>query len=834
MEITSLKSIWPLCSFLLVLVALSSIPETNSMQGPGITKLQSLPRKKTLSPEQIPWGQGSYLVSQPKETFIAGFYPVGFNAYAFAVWYAHQNTTVVWMANRDYPVNGWESSLTLRKDGNLVLSDANKALVWQSNTGKSDNVAELVLQDTGNLALVNTRGNTVWQSFDHPTDTLLPGQFLQLSPDLASRFSNSSYRTGYYRLFFGSSNILTLSINGTDYSADYWPGVNSGRSQFSGIPTAGMDERGNFHSTDGYSFNTSDFGETPLRRLTLDPDGNLRAYSWDGNSLQWNIVWEAFTQLCTIFGLCGKNSLCIDTNTQNPHCACISGFRMANRSNWFAGCDPIHPIKPGEYNISSKLKLLSLKHSDFYGNDLDTYDNYQTLEQCREICMTDSRCVAFAYRLDGQGKCYPKSVLFNGRQSANTANTVYIKVPLNFRYNSSKESLTCSPPTSRPVEIHPSKPSISGLWNLSLGILFAIAVLEVACFGLGWWYLFKRYGMSSFLGIQGLTTGPQRFSFAELETATNNFSEIIGKGGFGTVYKGILSSNREVAVKKLQGVDRGEVQFRAEVTIVGRIHHMNLVRMLGFCAEGEHRMLVYEYIPNGSLDSYLFSEDKNVLQWNQRYAVALGMARGIAYLHEECLDWVLHCDIKPQNILLDDNFVPKVSDFGLAKLVDRERTLCFSTIRGTRGYLAPEWVRNLPITAKADVYSFGIVLLEIVRGQNSAMFTHHTVMEGAGRRAGDHFPRPAVEQTKTGKMRDMLDPKLAGDVDSTIDWEEVERVVRTALWCIQYDQDLRPSMGRVVEMLQGTVEVPNIFDDAEYLRDSDHSSFMRTSSMSLE
>jgi hypothetical protein len=186
----------------------------------------------------------------------------------------------------------------------------------------------------------------------------------------ASRFSNSSYRTGYYRLFFGSSNILTLSFNGTDNSADYWPGVNNGRSQFSGTPTAGMDERGNFHSTDGYSFNTSDFGETPLRRLTLDPDGNLRAYSWDGNSLQWNIVWEAFTQLCTIFGLCGKNSLCIDTNTQNPHCACISGFRMANRSNWFAGCDPIHPIKPGEYNISSKLKLLSLKHSDFYGNDL--------------------------------------------------------------------------------------------------------------------------------------------------------------------------------------------------------------------------------------------------------------------------------------------------------------------------------------------------------------------------------------------------------------------------------------------------------------------------------
>jgi hypothetical protein len=515
---------------------------------------------------------------------------------------------------------------------------------------------------------------------------------------------------------------------------------------------------------------------------------------------------------------------------------------MVNRSNWFEGCEPVHPLKPEEYNISSKLKLLSVKHADFYGNDLDTYNDHRTLEQCRQICMTDWRCKTFAYSLDGAGKCYPKEVLFNGIQSPTAPNTVYFKISTAFSYNSSIDlvlqpfSLTCPPPDLTGVHRHkPAKPNRHRLWNIPVGSLIAIAVLEVACFGLGWWYLFKRYGMSSYLGIQGLTTGPERFSLAELETATNNFSEIIGKGGFGTVYKGILSSNREVAVKKLEGVDRGEVQFRTEVTIVGRIHHMNLVRMLGFCAEGEHRMLVYEYIPKGSLDNYLFSEDQNFLPWNQRYAIAVGMARGIAYMHEECLDWVLHCDIKPQNILLDNNFVPKVSDFGLAKLVDRERTLCFSTIRGTRGYLAPEWVRNLPITAKADVYSFGIVLLEIVSGHNSAIFTRHqTIMGGSGGRPGDHFPQWAMEQMKTGRMREMVDPKLAGDANSRIDWEEVERVVRTGLWCIQYDKDLRPSMGKVIEMLQGTIEVPDIFDDAKYPGDFDHPSFVRTSSMPME
>lgn len=824
MEISrSHKSICPLCSFLLVLVAISSIP-----RGSGITKLSSLGRKQALCPEQ-----GSYLVSQPNGTFIAGFYPVGFNAYAFAIWYARgPNTTLVWMANRDHPVNGLESSLKLTKDGNLVLTDANNIFVWESKTGKAYNVAELVLWDTGNLVLRDKNGNSVWQSFDHPTDTLLPGQSVTVNADLSSRLSNSSYMSsGYYNLFFDSSNILSLSFNQTNNSVVYWPdpeltGYTSGRSHYNSTREASMDERGQFLSSDQYIFRTSDYGETPLRRLTLDPDGNLRAYSWDGHSSQWKIVWQAFTQLCKIQGLCGNNALCIDTDAHKPHCACLRGFRMVNSSNWFLGCEPIYSLEPQEYNNSTgKINLLPFEHADFFGNDLDTYKDSSTLEKCKEICMTDSRCKAFAYRLDGLGRCFPKGNLFNGIQSPTSPNTVYVKVSSAFLSNSSNQStlspsdLTCPPPSPPPVK--PSEPNIKRLWNISVGILTAIAVVEVACIGLGWWYLFKRYGMSSWLGIQG----PERFSFAEIEMATNNFSEIIGKGGFGTVYKGTLSSKREVAVKKLQGVDRGEVQFRAEVTIVGRIHHMNLVRMLGFCAEGEHRMLVYEYIPKGSLDTYLFSEDKNVLKWNQRYSIAVGMARGIAYMHEECLDWVLHCDIKPQNILLDENFVPKVSDFGLAKLVDRERTLCFSTIRGTRGYLAPEWMRNLPITAKADVYSFGIVLLEIVSGQNSAMFRHHQIMEGAGKRA--------VEQMKTGRLREMLDPRLEEDVDLTIDWEEVERVVKTALWCIEYDMDLRPSMGKVVEMLQGTVEIPNICEDVSYDGAIVHQTFLSSSSMTL-
>lgn len=472
------------------------------MQGFGITKLVSLGRKQALSPEQIPWGQGSYLVSQPSEIFIAGFYPVGFNAYAFAIWYACSNTTIVWMANRDNPVNGWESSLTFRKDGNLVLTDANKTLVWESKTGKSDRVAELVLRDTGNLVLLNKNGNTVWESFQHPTDTLLPRQSVERNTELRSRFSHSSYTTGYYRLFFDSDNVLSLSFDGTGNLVVYWPdpdliAYSSGRSHYGSTRTATMDERGNFQSSDGYTFNTTDYGETPLRRLTLDPDGNLRAYSWDSYSSEWNIVWEAFTQLCKIQGLCGNNGICIET--PKPHCGCLSGFRMVNSSNWLEGCEPIHSLKPQEYCSSDKIKLLSLEHADFYGNDLDTYNAYRTLEQCREICMTDCRCKAFAYRLDGMGKCFPKGSLFNGIQSPTSPGTVYIKVSSAFPYNSSKDavlhsfSLTCPPPDLTGIQRHrPAKPNRHRLWNIPVGILISIAVLEVACFGMGWWYLFKR------------------------------------------------------------------------------------------------------------------------------------------------------------------------------------------------------------------------------------------------------------------------------------------------------------------------------------------------------
>ncbi|RHN75166.1 putative protein kinase RLK-Pelle-SD-2b family [Medicago truncatula] len=172
---------------------------------------------------------------------------------------------------------------------------------------------------------------------------------------------------------------------------------------------------------------------------------------------------------------------------------------------------------------------------------------------------------------------------------------------------------------------------------------------------------------------------PIRFRYKELEIATNNFSVKLGQGGFGSVYKGVLPDGTQLAVKKLEGNGQGKKEFRAEVSIIGSIHHLNLVRLKGFCADGTHRLLVYDYMANNSLDKWIFKKkiSEFLLDWDTRFSIALGTAKGLAYLHQECDSKIVHCDMKPENVLLDDHFIAKVSDFGLAKLMNREQKPCF-------------------------------------------------------------------------------------------------------------------------------------------------------------
>ncbi|XP_044947640.1 G-type lectin S-receptor-like serine/threonine-protein kinase At2g19130 [Hordeum vulgare subsp. vulgare] len=250
--------------------------------------------------------------------------------------------------------------------------------------------------------------------------------------------------------------------------------------------------------------------------------------------------------------------------------------------------------------------------------------------------------------------------------------------------------------------------------------------------------------------------------------------------------------------KRLDGARQGEKQLRAEVSSIGLIQHINLVKLIGFCCESDKRLLVYEHMSNGSLDVHLFNSNDIVLDWSIRYQIATGVARGLSYLHEGCRECIIHCDIKPENILLDTSFAPKVADFGLATIVGRDFSRVLTTFRGTVGYLAPEWISGEPITQKVDVYSFGMVLLEIVSGRRNSSKVYTSDSYDTS-----FFPVQAISMLHGGDVNSLVDPRLHGEFNL----EEAIRVCKVAFWCIQDHEYDRPTMGEVVRVLEGLQEL---------------------------
>ncbi|XP_020101909.1 G-type lectin S-receptor-like serine/threonine-protein kinase At1g34300 [Ananas comosus] len=295
---------------------------------------------------------------------------------------------------------------------------------------------------------------------------------------------------------------------------------------------------------------------------------------------------------------------------------------------------------------------------------------------------------------------------------------------------------------------------------------------------------------------------PLQFSPEQLTGFTTNYVTKLGSGGFGAVYKGWLPNKVKIAVKVLRGDnldERIKEQFMAEVGTIGRTHHINLVRLYGFCFEQELKALVFEYMKNGSLDRYLFDHEKHRTNVAALHEIAVGTAKGIKYLHEECENRIIHYDIKPENILLDANFTPKVADFGLARLLSRANThITMTGMRGTPGYAAPEmWVPGAPITYKCDVYSFGIMLFEIVRRRRN--------FDERATESQQWFPTEALKRFVEGRLGEVM-ASLHG-VQEWESMEKAERMCKVGLLCVQYRPQARPEMSMVVKMLEGEMEV---------------------------
>ena len=747
----------------------------------------------------------TYVLTSPDNVFSAGFYSVGENAFCFAIWFSN-SSTIVWVANRDQPVNGKRSKLSLLKNGNLILTDAGKFTVWATNTFSLSSVVQLSLYNSGNLVLHNTESVILWQSFDLPTNTLLPQQLLTRNTKLVSSRSQTNHSSGFYELFFDNNNLLSLLFNGLEVSSIYWPepwlvSWEAGRSTYNNSRVAMLNSLGSFSSSDDFTFLSNDYGAVLHRRLTLDYDGNIRLYSWEKERQTWVVSWQAIQKPCRINGVCGANSLCKYVVGSGRKCSCLPGYKMKNSSDWSYGCVPEFDLPRNEH----ESLFLLLSNVEFYGYDVDYFTNY-TLDDCTNSCLQLHNCKAVQYAFE-KGDCFLKSLLLNGYHSPDFNKDIYLRLPKNysFLYNGSVEefNLDCSRDGIIQLERTYVKSRVNGTVKFMLWFTCGVGGLEVICIFVVWCLLIKTRKSS---GVDNqeyalVATGFRNFTYAELKKATKGFTEEIGIGAWGVVYKGVLSDNRVAAIKRLNEANQGEDEFLAEVSIIGRLNHMNLIDMWGYCAEGKHRLLVYEYMEHGSLAKNLSFK---VLDWSKMFEIALGTAKGLAYLHEECLEWVLHCDVKPQNILLDSNYQPKVADFGLSKLHNRSslNNSSFSRIRGTRGYMAPEWVFNLPITSKVDVYSYGIVVLEMVTGK-STITGVHTIGVGveAEHRRLVTWVREAKNReattTTTSWIEDIIDPTMEG----VWDMGKVKILFEVALQCVEEDKDARPTMSQVVKML---------------------------------
>ncbi|KAL3720996.1 hypothetical protein ACJRO7_005761 [Eucalyptus globulus] len=296
-----------------------------------------------------------------------------------------------------------------------------------------------------------------------------------------------------------------------------------------------------------------------------------------------------------------------------------------------------------------------------------------------------------------------------------------------------------------------------------------------------------------------------KFTYKEIKIATHDFSNLnlLGQGGFGHVHRGVLSCGKVVAIKQLKaGSRQGEREFQAEIEIISRIHHRHLVSLVGYCISGAHRILVYEFVPNSTLEFHLHGKDQPTMTWPIRMKIAIGSAKGLAYLHEECNPRIIHRDIKAANILLESNFEAKVADFGLAKFASDADTHVSTRVMGTFGYLAPEYASSGYLTEKSDVFSFGVVLLELITGRRpvnrTRTFDEDSLVDWA---------RPLLTQALEGDEFDaIVDPKLNKDYDT----EELTQMIACAAACVRHSARHRPPMTQVVRALEGNLSLSDL------------------------
>jgi Protein kinase domain/D-mannose binding lectin len=677
---------------------------------------------------------------------------------------------------------GYNSTLELTKDGNLMLKDTNGAVVWSSGTTNMS-VVGMNLTSSGNLILFSRANKTLWQSFDYPIDMLLIGQSLRqgqiLTVTNASLATNMTQGQFYLtltgdglfayvvsnppQLYFHNKINTTAVMTNPLYKSNYTTSAtfNNGRLSI-------------FVNFSNISVKLNEItlpSASPSQYMRLEEDGHLRLYEWDHSLwLPLGDVFEvddcAYPTVCGPYGICYKGQCSCPTEVGSGFPENDAFFQQINNKQPKMGCERVVPISCDQ---TENQQLLQLDNVTYF-NSIDSWITDE--ESCKQACLKNCSCevVIFRYIMNStNGSCYMPSEVFS-------------------LMNSEKGIMGYNTSTYVKVQVYHVSRSLWAKIKLCIYHVLLVPLIILA------WLAFvivKRVKVRQddeeyLLGVAGM---PNRLSYNQLKKATDNFKKKLGEGGFGPVYEGQLGDTK-IAVKCLQDVTHGKEEFLAEVMTIGSIHHINLVRLIGICSEKRHRLLVYEYMSKGSLDKWIFkSKRPYALDWRTRYKIIMDMAKGLSYLHDECRVKIAHLDIKPGNILLDNDFNAKISDFGLAKLIDRDQSHVLTKIRGTRGYLAPEWLTS-HITEKADVYSFGVVVLEIVSGRKN--------IDPKEQEGSTNLINLLQDKIKEEKLMDIVDSQSE---DLRSHETEVIEMIKLAIWCLQKEINRRPSMSQVMKVL---------------------------------
>ncbi|KAF3431005.1 hypothetical protein FNV43_RR25735 [Rhamnella rubrinervis] len=755
------------CIFLLLLQSLLQYAQTIRIE-----------LSSSLATDSSPWRSSN-------GDFAFGFHRLEDQSQLFllAIWYDRiPEKTVVWYANGDN-LAAKGSKVELTSGGSLRLIDQKGNVIWRAENimyGKAfavDGAHYAELLDTGNLVLANSdsASSYAWESFNNPTDTILPTQELSTGGKLSSRRTQSNYLKGRFQLQMQTIGSLVLNTIAIGSELTYYQSNTSDDSN---------------QENSGQRLKFGDLGATSVLSVRMYVHPKSQSNESSSTTQSWINIWFVPKDICVNIthdqlggGSCGFNSFCVSRNGW-PTCTCLPGFSQSDN-----GCilEKAHACELGDLEPEQVYDMESL--SNTYWPTSANFDVLQPTneENCSRSCLNDCNCVVAVIK---QGKCFKKKLpLSNGYVDTTVDGKALIKIAK-------------SSDSDKHVNDKSNKNQIPGGWMFLCGSIILNVVLIII--GAAVFYLFSHHKQPGKLSTKSSIseTNLHSFTYDELKIATDGFKVELGRGSFGTVYRGVVSlmnstSSIVIAVKKLDKVlQEGEQEFKAEVSAIGRTHHRNLVRLIGFCDLGLNKLLIYEFMSKGSLADLLF---RSLVRpdWNQRVQIATGIARGLLYLHEECASQIIHCDIKPQNILLDDSFTAKISDFGLAKLLMIGQTRTQTAIRGTKGYVAAEWFRNTPVTSKVDVYSYGVMLMEIICCRKCIELANENEEEV------QVLTDWVYDRYKEGRM-DLL---VRNDKEASSDMKKVENLVMVAIWCIQEDPYLRPSMRMVSQMIEGVSPV---------------------------